>query len=116
MLLLFLEINAMNAIQDGVKKVHELIASRIGRDWKNFARKLDVVESQIDHYDLTFNLDPQAITLQILKNFRGRDFFNEDEWLSKIRKALDYAKRNDIWENVDDLVIHLGGTGHLRFQ
>lgn len=101
-------------VQDGVQQIHDLIASRIGRDWKNFARKLHVLESEIDRYDDIFKKKSCFATLRVLLKFRTGRFVNNDEWLYNIRRALDYANRNDIWESVEDLVVRLGGAGALH--
>lgn len=106
-------VNPVIGIQDNVQKIHEVIADRIGRCWKNFSRLLGVIENDIDRYDLVFNRDSYQITLEVLAKFRQRDFHNIDEWLSLLRKALNYANRNDIWEEVENRVIHLGGSRRL---
>lgn len=102
----------LSGISTEMNKIHELIARKIGRHWKEFARQLGVNENEIDAYDFDRNLrkDPRRITLQILIKFRqDRLFHNPQDWLSQIRRALHSAKRNDIYEEVEDRLIRIGG-------
>lgn len=90
--------------------MHKLIAGRIGRKWKEFARDLDFNENDIDNYENMFKKNSNNITMAILARFKQETIFHNDhEWLFRLRRALDYAKRNDIAERVDNLVVHFGG-------
>lgn len=99
---------------DRMEIIHNLIAKKIGRSWKEFARRLDVNENEIDAYDIQFNKDSRKITLEVLFRFKQNIFHNKHEWYSELRQALVYAKRNDIWEAVEDKVVHFGGIEQLN--
>lgn len=102
---------------DAIVEIHKLIARTIGISWKNFARELDVInESQIDEYDRMYRKDSNKATLQLLDTFRSKRFHNPDEWLMDLRKALHYAKRNDIIERLDEHVVRLGGSARLNLR
>lgn len=99
--------------QGNIAQIHRLIANKIGRNWKEFARKLDVIEDEIDMYDFQFGTNYYIITLDVLSKFRQKRFFNVDDWLHQIRIALNRAKRNDISEVLDHYVVRLGGSACL---
>lgn len=100
--------------RDGVSQIHELIASKIGSYWQNFARNLGVIEGEIDRLGKIYKKDTYNITIELLRQFQsGNIFLNVSDYLKQLKQGLNNAKRGDIREDVEELIVRLHGNLHL---
>ncbi|CAL7943329.1 unnamed protein product [Xylocopa violacea] len=79
------------------------ISERIGRAWRDTVRYLDVPEYQIDAIQSKYALDLKEQSYEALKLFMSQ--YSNGNWKIKLIHALEKARRRDLKELVEKLIL-----------
>ncbi|XP_017876548.1 uncharacterized protein LOC108622920 [Ceratina calcarata] len=81
------------------------VSERIGRSWRDTVRYLGVPEYQIDAIHSKYAFDLREQSYQALKLYMAQ--YSDNNWKLDLIKALDKARRRDLKELVERLIIEL---------
>lgn len=79
------------------------ISERLGRAWKDVARHLGIRECEIDATQSKYPRDFKKQTHEILKIYMSQ--FDREEWVINLIHALEKARRRDLKEFVEKLIL-----------
>lgn len=88
-----------------IQKVNTLIRTEIGSKWKEFARALSVQEGLIDKLESQYRGNIYDMVQEVLKYEEEKYLPNMDLWQSRLKNALEEARRKDLSKKIDDIMI-----------
>ncbi|KAL1491341.1 hypothetical protein ABEB36_011950 [Hypothenemus hampei] len=109
--------NSFNRVNDTVlpntsfashkERIHEKIIDEIGYSWRQLAEALGLSESRIDMLEFQYRYrDPCRMIREILEWHSARHSTNFNRWRSQLQRALIKARRTDLSEEVDDILVN----------
>ncbi|KAF3429053.1 hypothetical protein E2986_01638 [Frieseomelitta varia] len=89
--------------QETIKQILSHLSERIGRSWRDTVRNLGVPECQIDIIEKKYPFELKEQSYQALKLYMTQ--YSNNNWKINLINALEKARRRDLKELVEKLVL-----------